>query len=101
MPSSSARLWVKPITPALAAAYGKNFGKLIRAWIDAIFTIEPFLAFRIPGRTNFAVCQTLFKSTFINLFHSASVIKTGSAFELTPALLTAPLTSPNFATIAL
>jgi hypothetical protein len=69
IPSSSARFRVNPITPDLAAAYGKNLGKLMRAWIEAMFTIAPFLAFRISGKANFAVCQTLFRSTSKNLFH--------------------------------
>ena len=72
----------------------------MRAWIDAILTIAPFLAARIEGNTNFAVCQTLFKSTSKNLFHSSSVISTASAFEFTPALLTKPVIGPSSFTIA-
>jgi hypothetical protein len=33
-----------------------------RPWIEAIFTIAPFLALRIAGKVNLAVCQIDFIS---------------------------------------
>jgi hypothetical protein len=66
--------------------------------MDEILTIEPYLAFLISGRHNFAKYQLDFKSRAKKSFHSLSVYSTASAYEFLPAFETATVTGPKFET---
>ncbi len=70
MPSFSARLRLRPTTPDFAAAYGNFPWDVTKAWIEAMFTIDPRRRARICGSAYLALSQTDFRSIAKKSSHS-------------------------------